>query len=387
MKLLVILLSILLCLSKPSNEIVLSNKFNIQKQLFSNNAKYVIKEAINLHGKTIKIPEGSTLIFKGGSLSHGTIVGNMTKLSYKGSIFKDVIIRGTWNVPYIFSSIFFEATKNDVLKQVFALAHKNIRNTILVQQGDYHVSAQANTKGALYVPSNTTVEVDGIITLVANDFPGCAVMYIKNANNIIIKGTGKIVGDNDTHKGTQGEWGMGIQIMHGRNIDIHNLDISNCWGDCVYVGDNSYNVVISNCMLHHARRQGISITYAKKVTINKCIIHDIGGTAPEYAIDFEPNANCSVHNVTVSDTDIFNCKGGIIAGIKGVTAKNASVGDIVIKKCHVYSLRTDNTFRWHNCSNVQVADCTVDKPLFNCTFSVDAKNVRYRNIKVKLATK
>ena len=176
------------------------------------------------------------------------------------------------------------------MKQVFALAHKNIRNTILVQQGDYHVSAQANTKGALYVPSNTTVEVDGIITLVANDFPGCAVMYIKNANNIIIKGTGKIVGDNDTHKGTQGEWGMGIQIMHGRNIDIHNLDISNCWGDCVYVGDNSYNVVISNCMLHHARRQGISITYAKKVTINKCIIHDIGGTAPEYAIDFEPNA-------------------------------------------------------------------------------------------------
>lgn len=381
MKLLTLLLFFLLCSLLSAKDIVLNGKSDIQKQITFANANYIVKSDFDLRGKTIYIPEGSKLVFDAGSLANGTIVGTMTKLDYRGIIFKDIKIKGSWNVPTISSSMFYEATKTNVLKQVFALAHKNVRNTIHIQQGVYRVTAPASTKGALYVPSNTTVELEGNILLEANDFPGCAVLYIRDANDVVVKGAGKIIGDKNTHTGKQGEWGMGIQIIHGRNITICDLEISNCWGDCIYIGGMSSNVSISNCNLHHARRQGISVTYANKVSINKCVIHDIAGTAPEYAIDFEPNANCSVHNMTVSNTEIYNCKGGIIAGIKGVTAENSSVGVISIKNCHVHGLRTNNTFRWHNCSNIQVSDCIIDKSLKECTFKVDAKNVKYKNIR------
>ena len=383
MKIFIIILSIFSCFQLSAKDIILNANHDIQQQLTSINANYIITSNIDLYGRTVSIPAESTLIFKSGLISNGTIVGTMTKISCKEAVFKDIKIKGTWNLPTISTSMFFDATKPDVLKQVFALAHNNIKNTIYICPGNYLVSAPANTKGALYVPSNTTVEINGIITLKSNDFPGCAILYIKNANNIVIKGTGALVGDKNTHTGTNGEWGMGIQIMRGKNISIHNLDISNCWGDCIYIGDQSSNVDISNCKMHHARRQGVSITYASNVFINKCVIHDIAGTAPEYGIDFEPNANSSVHHMIVSGTEIYNCKGGIIAGIKGVTAENASVGDIIIDRCNIHNLRTDNTFRWHNCSNIKVVDCVIDKYLNNCAFKVDAKNVKYENIKMK----
>lgn len=44
------------------------------------NTKYIIKQDIDLYGKTIKIGENSTLVFKGGSLVNGTIIGNNTKV-------------------------------------------------------------------------------------------------------------------------------------------------------------------------------------------------------------------------------------------------------------------------------------------------------------------
>ena len=381
MRLFTILLSLLLCLSLHSKKIVLNAKSDIQKQFVFENSIYIINENIDLHGKKIALPKGATLIFKDGHLSNGTIIGSMTKISYNKFIFKDVDIKGTWNVPIISTSIFYKATLLDVLKNVLALAHKNIRNTIYIQSGVYSVTAIDNTKGALYIPSNTTLIINGTISLKANNYQGCSVLYINNANNVCIKGNGKIIGDKNTHTGTKGEWGMGVQIMHGRNINIQDLDISNCWGDCIYIGGQSSNLSITNCNLHNARRQGISVTHAYKVSINKCVIHDILGTSPEYGIDFEPNANNSVHYMTVNDTEIYNCKGGIIAGIKGVTAKNASVGDITINRCYIHDLRTDNTFRWHNCSNIKIADCVIDKYLNNCSFSVDAKNIKYKNVK------
>ena len=201
MKLLTLLLFFLLCSLLSAKDIVLNGKSDIQKQITFANANYIVKSDFDLRGKTIYIPEGSKLVFDAGSLANGTIVGTMTKLDYRGIIFKDIKIKGSWNVPTISSSMFYEATKTNVLKQVFALAHKNVRNTIHIQQGVYRVTAPASTKGALYVPSNTTVELEGNILLEANDFPGCAVLYIRDANDVVVKGAGKIIGDKNTHTG------------------------------------------------------------------------------------------------------------------------------------------------------------------------------------------
>lgn len=82
--------------------------------------RYVIKQDIDLGGKTVKIGDGSILVFKGGSLANGTIVGHNTKVkadnyeifkhgrrtfrgytmngSYKYAIKTEnaIIIEGTW---------------------------------------------------------------------------------------------------------------------------------------------------------------------------------------------------------------------------------------------------------------------------------------------------
>lgn len=59
---------------------VIKKGMDFQTVFASRNAKYVIKEDINLGGKTIRIGEGCTLVFKGGSLANGTLVGNKTRV-------------------------------------------------------------------------------------------------------------------------------------------------------------------------------------------------------------------------------------------------------------------------------------------------------------------
>lgn len=58
------------------------------------NKQYVICEELNLEGKTIKIGEGCTLAFRGGSISNGTVVGNNTLIDARNyEIFKRGYIR------------------------------------------------------------------------------------------------------------------------------------------------------------------------------------------------------------------------------------------------------------------------------------------------------
>ncbi len=99
---------------------VIKKGMDYQTAFAARNTKYVIKEDINLGGKTIRIGEGSTLVFKGGSLANGTLVGNKTRVkaddyeifktgrrtfrgytlngSYKYAIKTEgaIIIEGTW---------------------------------------------------------------------------------------------------------------------------------------------------------------------------------------------------------------------------------------------------------------------------------------------------
>ena len=62
------------------SKVVVKQGMDYQKVFAAKNTKYVIKQDINLGGKTVKIGEGSTLVFQGGSLANGTIVGNKTKV-------------------------------------------------------------------------------------------------------------------------------------------------------------------------------------------------------------------------------------------------------------------------------------------------------------------
>lgn len=382
MKVIILLLSILSYLNVRAQDIILNNEADISNQMSLVNVNYIIDKCLDLNGKSVEIPIGCTMVFREGLIKNGTLIGNMTKIVYQGIVFSNIKIKGTWNIPVIHSTMFQNYNDVDVIKNLIALSDNSISNTIFIHYGKYYVTSPANTKGALCLKGKTNLILNGTIKLIPNNYKGSSVISVKGVSDIKISGGGSIIGDKNSHTGKDGEWGMGIQIMSSKNIRIEGLDIENCWGDCIYIGGNSCNVNIVSCNLHNARRQGISVTHAFNCKIDKCRIYDIAGTPPEYGIDFEPNANSAVHYMNVSDTEIYNCKGGIIAGIKGITAENASVGDIIINHCYVHDLRTNNTFRWHNCNNITIRGCIIDKPQKDCTFMVDAKNVKYRNIEI-----
>lgn len=67
---------------------------DIVKVFSTNNTIYIIKESIDLGGNKVKIGQGCTLVFCGGSLSNGTVVGNHTYVKARNyEIFKRGSVR------------------------------------------------------------------------------------------------------------------------------------------------------------------------------------------------------------------------------------------------------------------------------------------------------
>lgn len=233
------------------------------------------------------------------------------------------------------------------------------KNTIYVEKGDYLLTANKNKDVCLTLCSNTTLMIEGTIRLTANSYPRYDILCAKG-KNIFITGNGSIVGDKKEHTGTEGEWGMGIRIHNAKNVCVEDLTIRNCWGDCVYVGGNSKNVIIRECILDNGRRQGISITKTDSVVVRKCRISNVYGTKPEYAIDLEPNQGDTIGYVLIDSVDINNCVGGILTtkGNKDKRGKNALVKKIEVRICNIKGAIL-YPIRIRRCNSVIVEGCTV----------------------------
>lgn len=276
----------------------------------------------------VTIPAGCQLLFQGGSISGGAIIGTNTQIiAARQAIFNDIHISGSWMVPNITSAWFADASQNNVLRQVFALQNGDILNTIIIEEGEYTVSVDVDGRAALECLSNLNLVVNGTINLEVNDFGTSFILLCKGVNHINISGSGAIVGDKLTHTGTTGEWGMGLEIYGSNFITIKDLKVEDCWGDCIYIGGNgSANIILDNCYLDNARRNGVSITNGYNVVIQNCRIENVGGTNPQSAIDIETNTNKYASNILVSNNFIDNCQLGVtIYGRSNYTKTSISV--------------------------------------------------------------
>lgn len=335
-----------------SNDTISAYQFNIMPD-----SKYVLKDTIDLQAKTLVLPKGVTICKRnGGLIRNGRLIGNNTKVNSCSVIFDKVKIEGSWIVPQIKTSLFADLNYDNSLKDVIALSNPQIKNVIHIGRGIYQVSANKNADDILVLNSNTDVTIDGEIRLLPNAYPNYNIIKT-NGDNIVIKGKGKIKGDKDTHLGKDGEWGMGAYVS-GNNIKVRDIRIEDCWGDCIYVRGKSENIMIENCSLARGRRQGISITSAKDVTIRKCIITDVSGTAPEYGIDIEPNNGDTINRVVIDKVKVFNCKGGICSYGKAASSKinYISVSNSVIENA------SKTPFSFHVSNEVILKNCKA----YNC---------------------
>lgn len=344
-----------------SNPIISETHDTISHLLLGNvkGHEIYIEHDINLKGGICQLPQDMNLCIKGGVIRHGIIIGDGTKIIGKGAIFDKVIIKGSWNVPKISTRLFANLDEINSLRQVVALAHPKIKNTIYIEKGDYKVKADKDADACIPLCSNTDFILNGTVRLEPNSFKTC---YILSAigENIHISGNGTIIGDKFTHTGEKGEWGMGILFKRAVNSSVRGLTIQECWGDCIYVGGKSKNILIEKCNLNHGRRQGISVTKADGVTIRNCKILNVGGKNPQYAIDLEPNGSDSVNHILIENVQVRDCVGGfyIFRNARKTGRKVPWVGNVTIRNCQVHAKRRmpirvnrcDEGFKMERCS-------------------------------------
>lgn len=324
--------------------------------------KYIIEHDIDLRGGMCSIPHGITLIGKRGRIKNGTLVGNNTRLEADGAVFDNVRIQGSWDVPYITTNLFADLNYVNSLRDVVALANPEQKNKIVINKGIYRVRANKDADVCIALCSNTDFILKGTILLEPNDFKHYNIVQARG-KGINIKGNGTIIGDKHTHTGTEGEWGMGINLRGAVNANVTGLTIKDCWGDCIYVGGRSRNVVIEKCKLDNGRRQGVSVTKAIGVTIRDCIITNVGGTNPQYAIDIEPNRKDSVDKILIEKVVVKNCEGGflVVRGAQKEGAVTPWIGGVTIKNCEV-DCKSKYPVRIARCETIRIENCALNAP-------------------------
>lgn len=176
-----------------------------------------------------------------------------------------------------------------IQKAIDDIHHKG-GGIILIPNGIYLINATQS----LNLLSNIELKMmpHAILQAIPNRSPSYAVINLDNVQHVMISG-GIIKGERFKHKGTSGEWGMGIRVNGVKNVIIKNTFIEDCWGDGIYLGANGtlcdQNVKLLNVLALNNRRNGISLISGNNVLMEDCSILNSGGTAPGDGIDIEPN--------------------------------------------------------------------------------------------------
>ena len=227
-------------------------------------------------------------------------------------------------------------------------------------------------EGGIFPRSNQTIALseNAILKSIENITGFYNIVNVIEVENVHIKG-GKVQGQrNEPTSDPKGsEFGYGINIVGSKNITVENMEVFDCWGDSVFIGHtnsiDSYNVKVSNCVLHDSRRQGVSIVGCNNAVIKDCEIYNIGGTAPQYGIDIEPDGSGVAKNITIDNCYIHdNVAGSIIVAdtvneLKNVNVTNCKLDnmfcnggkDVNISNCHIgrAALFSTDTAIFSNC--------------------------------------
>lgn len=193
----------------------------------------------------------------------------------------------------------------------------NGKGIVRIPEGTFHINTDPET-GSLLVPSGSDIWLDkqAVLQSIPNSSPIYRVFAIYNQHDITIKG-GTLIGDRYEHEGTDGEFGHGVFIA-GSSYDVHisSVTAKDFWGDGFIIeGDASQGtypvrITIDRVTGHNNRRQGLSITAGKDITVKNSTFSKTNGTAPASGIDLErdPPFDLPLEDVlltgnTLSDND------------------------------------------------------------------------------------
>ena len=198
-----------------------------------------------------------------------------------------------------------------------------------VQFPDYPL--MVNERGII-PPSNRLLQNPNLV-MKATALGSYNLIRLQKVDNIEINNA-TIKGDRYTHIGTAGEWGNGIGVYGCSNITINALNVSNCWGDGIYIaGKDSQpcrDITINNATCYANRRNGISIISTIGLTLNSPNCIRTSGVLPMCGIDIEPNTNLDeIQDIVINNPRTeLNTEYGIaiaISALYGSIEKNISI--------------------------------------------------------------
>lgn len=188
------------------------------------------------------------------------------------------------------------------------------------------------------IGSNKTItfQSGSEIRLKASSKGTYAILRISNASNVTLYNP-VIVGDRNTHTGSGGEWGMGIGMYGAKNVKIYSPNVSNCWGDGIYVGQlnssiNCKDIVIKDAYLKKNRRDGISIISVDGLLLDNIYAGYTDGTLPMTGINIETNNTaCIVKNVRINNPRTENNgANGILINLRTMLGSTSQTSDVII---------------------------------------------------------
>lgn len=209
------------------------------------------------------------------------------------------------------------------INKAIEYASKNNIENIKLEKGTYIIDSQKDQKEYHYqekgitLKSNMKLDLNGsTIKHLENNRNSYSLISIIAVNNVSIT-NGILEGDRINHNynnGSNNQFGHGIDLAGGQNIDISNLEIKDMIGDGIYITNkqvnmkyyNSENVKIQSCDIHDCRRQGISVIVADGIEIYNNEIHNIKGTNPQSCIDLETGGkDYRIEHIKIHDNKLY----------------------------------------------------------------------------------
>lgn len=194
--------------------------------------------------------------------------------------------------------------------------------TIQIAKGTY-------ITGKLVIPRNTVLLLDpGVVIKDSGKLgPNDRLISILDGN-VYIRGSGaKVLSDRGYYSG--GEQRHGVFIFGASHVFIDGLESSNNSGDGFYIGGPAgrpaQDIRLENCSAKDNRRQGLSITSARRLLVTDCLFADTKGTAPQFGVDLEPNGPGGVlDDIRIVRPKTVRNYGGGIQIYLGAYFRNAS---------------------------------------------------------------
>lgn len=134
-----------------------------------------------------------------------------------------------------------------------------------------------------------------------------------------------------------------LNIRGCQRVSVSGLRLINGSGDGLYLGPDTssgrtpcQDIMVRGLRCTNNRRQGISLTAGRRITIADCILEDTTGTSPQAGIDIEPSdAADPMANIIVRNCLAKNNSGDGFAAPLGNTDASSEAISVLVDQCKV----------------------------------------------------